>query len=665
MSTPLLQVFIRNDKGKVWGPLSLGSVELLFENGLIEGKVQVSEDGESYVFPGRLPGVRGVFPRELWGDVVVPGDDGPAPAAAPGVAKAPNAPVAGPGAVAAASRAGMAGVPIAGPGTRSPAEPKVDAPSTRPPPILETPGAPPPASGSLANTSLLRLYYLAASGNHTGLLTLTLPDRTLEIHFRKGNPEYVASSHAEDSVEDFLLKSGVATASQLTQAKTGADKFGGDLVAALFGLGILNPGTAFAHLIQRATLLLFRGILATQGTFTFEAKELPAHKAMPLGNRWAVLADQVRRIPSTELRQRLSPALDLPVMKSGGQVAQSELRLSPQETRAAGYFDGVRSLSQLLQDVPQDADHILRTAFLLRDLELVSFAAVPVRAKPSPPPEPPKPAPAPPPPAAGAKPTAAAKPAPPKLAPSPPAQAAAPAPKPPVPAAAAAPVDYKAELEQLRAVAAKTAEQNHFELLGLKENADGSAVKIAYFKLAKLYHPDTVAADAPPELGKLKADLFARIGEAYRVLSDGAARAEYVENLKAGGGDGVDVAQILAAEETFQKACILVKARKFADAVKMLDEAIQMNADEGEFYAWRGYAKFFTFPDKKAGHAEAMKDLGVCLKKNARCAAAHYFQGQMDKLLGDLTSAKRHFQQCLDLQPNHIDAQRELRLMKK
>ena len=94
----------------------------------------------------------------------------------------------------------------------------------------------------------------------------------------------------------------------------------------------------------------------------------------------------------------------------------------------------------------------------------------------------------------------------------------------------------------------------------------------------------------------------------------------------------------------------------------MFAEAIQLNPEEAEFYAWRGYARFFTFPDKKAGFTEAYKDIQLCLKKNERCAQAHYFHGVLAKLCGDAAGAVRHFQRTVELQPNHIDAQREIRL---
>jgi tetratricopeptide (TPR) repeat protein len=520
----------------------------------------------------------------------------------------------------------------------------------------------------------VRLYGLAAAGDHNGLLSLHLSDRVLEIHFRRGSPEHVSSSHPDDALSAFLVSAGLLSAQQVAQAEAARERFGGELVGALFGLGLLNPAVAFAQLAQRAQGLLLRALLAESGRFTFEPRELPAHQAMPLGNRWAVLSDVVRRIPSGELRRRLQPVLELPMLKSGGRVAVSELRLTPQEVRALGFVDGVRSLAQLTQELPGEADHMLRLAFLLRELDAVSFAALPSRPAPAPPPAraaPPPPTgaarrPAP----AAAAPRAAAAAAPPRPAPAQPAPAAprpaaAPASAAPAPARPVTPppvLSPEAELAQLRAYAVTLKGQNHFERLGVPEKTDSASVKLAYFKLAKLHHPDTLPAGAPQELERLKAEVFGYIGDAYRTLLDDGSRAQYLDELKSGGAGEVDIRNILQAEEFFQKACILVKARKFPDAVKLLDDAITLNPDEPEFYAWRGYARFFTLADKKAGATEAFKDLQLTLKRNERCVPAHYFMGVIAKLCGDASGALKHFQRTVQLNPDHIDAQRELRM---
>ncbi|HZN93534.1 MAG TPA: DnaJ domain-containing protein, partial [Myxococcales bacterium] len=356
-----------------------------------------------------------------------------------------------------------------------------------------------------------------------------------------------------------------------------------------------------------------------------------------------------------------------------------DLRLTPQETRALSYVDGVRSLAQFQKDMPQEYETVLRVVFLLGELDGISFAAVPSRPTPTPEAPPPQAAPKP---AATPKITAASGSGPkaavasgsgPKVAARPPPgrspsasrpAASTPAHGSPPRTTPSAGAPAAESIEDLRALAAKLKTQNHFEALGVTDKADASQVKVAYFRLAKLYHPDTVPEGAAPELGKLKAEIFARVGDAYRTLSDEKLRASYVEELKYGGkGEQVDVSQLLLAEELFQKGCILVKARKWPEAVKMLDEAIKNNAEEPEFYAWRGYAKFFANPDRKAGNAEAQKDLVHALKKNEGLATAHYFVGHIAKVNGDEKLALREFRKAVDLNPDHIDAAREVRLM--
>lgn len=244
---------------------------------------------------------------------------------------------------------------------------------------------------------------------------------------------------------------------------------------------------------------------------------------------------------------------------------------------------------------------------------------------------------------------------------SPSAATRAPAPVASSPSAAS----FDAEIKKLLDLAVKMKGQNHFEVLGVNRDAQASQVKVAYFKFAKDFHPDTVPPGAPEALSKAKADIFARVGEAHRTLSDEKLRAEYVAELDAGGaGEKIDVSKFLQAEEFFQKGKILVQARKFAEALKLFDESIALIADDAEPYAWRGYARFFSATDKKAILPQAMKDITECTKRNPNIAQASFFQGMMHKVLGDLVQAKKHFAQTVKLDPKHIDAQRELRLMK-
>ncbi len=399
----------------------------------------------------------------------------------------------------------------------------------------------------------------------------------------------------------------------------------------------------------------------------------------------------MRRYPLGELKRRMMDVRQRPLVRRGAGEALPDLRFTAQETRALGYFDGTLSLALLAQSHPGEMETILRVALLLRELDALSFPEVelkggaPLTGEHATVPAPPVRAPtaaspprtiAPPPPqaAAGGVPARVAPAASPTPAPSAAPRAVSPSPTPspanaqraylatPTPAPGT-PVDHDIEIQILRNRLEKGKALNHFQILGLSDKADAAAVKSAYFKLAKLYHPDTVPQDAPAELAELRAQAFSVVGEASRVLGDDQSRADYLESIKSGGGNQMDVRQVLAAEDTFHKGVALIKARRFVEAVKVLDDSITLNPREGEFYAWRGYARYFTNVDKKAALVDAMRDLHHALKLNDRCAPAHYLIGQLHKLSGDNPLALKHFKKCVNLDTAHVDAQREIRLL--
>lgn len=63
--------------------------------------------------------------------------------------------------------------------------------------------------------------------------------------------------------------------------------------------------------------------------------------------------------------------------------------------------------------------------------------------------------------------------------------------------------------------------RDYYEILGVSRNADDSAIKKAYHRLAKKYHPDTNVGNAQAE------ERFKEITEAYGILSDPEKRKLY------------------------------------------------------------------------------------------------------------------------------------------
>jgi tetratricopeptide (TPR) repeat protein len=522
-----------------------------------------------------------------------------------------------------------------------------------------------PEKGDLAELSPVRLYGLAALSSTSGWLQLELESgRVLTLSFRRGVPEHLASDDPELSLLRFLQKAGTVTSAQGIAAEEHARRAGVDGVSALFALQLIPPSDAARLLGEHAHFLLDRALVCWRGTFSFEKDAPPPPGSFPLGQRWTLLAESIRRLDPGPLRARLGKRLQWPILRSGGLGIGriEELALNAQEARLYSSIDGTRTGEELIK--AQDSAQTVRLLYLLTELSHLSFAegAEPARPKSAPAPGQ-QPAGAPGASAAGA---AAARPkplAPPKVAPP----VATPAAKPlSTITIASGPKDEtpEAQLERLTALQAKIASANHFEALGVARTASAAEVKRVFFLLARELHPDTVVDLSQEKLRALKEMLFSRVSAAAQALSDEKRRKEYEAELD-GNASKVDVARIFAAEEAFQKAEILIKARKYQEGIELLEEAIALNDKEAEFHAWHGYAKFLLANDRKHAYADCVAECKRALKLVEVCAPAHLFMGHMAKAIGEMKTAEAEYRRVLDIDERNIEAQRELRMMGK
>ncbi len=679
------QFWVRSAEGRTWGPLAPATLELMIDHGVVAAPFELSRDGLQFE-AGSLERLHALLA-------------GRAGAAPPPVLSAAQGPAGG-SAMRAAVAVARAAIPAearrAAP-TPAPQTVSDDAEVTQVNVPIPPEAAPPPAPkprviqaappiGRLEQLSALRLYYLVAAAEADGLLTLDEGASRVRIWFKHGTP------HAVDSrthgLGNYLVEQNAVSAEQFAAASQKAPT---DPVGALFASGQINPSAVFPLIQQHAQAVLHRALQLVKGPFAFDPAAAVPASGFPLGQRWEILVGAARRMDALALKLRLEGRQGFAPRVDG---STGELRLTALELRLLGAFDGRTRLGDILAAVAaQEGEQLQRLAVLLGEIDRLAWdavgtpapAAAPAAARATPRPAPAHPAavapaPRPPPPVVPAAPKAAApvakapaaapKQAPPKLAA--PAQPS-PAPRPPPPKtgppkagppkasppvavpAAQAPAEFLADLRQ----------KNHFERLGEPPSpAVSPRLKAAYFQLAKLYHPDMLPPDAPPDERKQREEILALLNEAYRTLEDPARRKEYLDQLaaeEAGLGD-VDIEAILKAEEDFQRALVLVKGNKIEEGLRIIESCIALNEREGEFYAWRGYARFLLASDRKAAFAPALVDVQKALKLTPRCLPAHLLQGQMHKLIGDEAAARVAFQKVLELDPRNVDAQRELRL---
>ncbi len=645
--------WVRTEQGRTWGPFTLTALERL--RGQLTEKSEASLDGTTWRPGTEFPELRELLAParkvEKKASLEAPPPrisramaeafgikEGPLSSGEPAAEKAPDAaPLSPPPPSSRPSPPPPSSRPSPPPPSSRPSPPSSLTPprAPEPPPVeekLEVPG-----SGDLSQLSALRLCALAALTSASGLLVLELEKgSTLRISFRRGTPEHLSTDDLDHSLLRFLQRRGVLPAASALAAEEQAAKTGQEIVSVLFQLQLIPPADAHRLLGEYAIYLLDRALLSWRGKFSFEKDAPSPPGAFPLGSRWTLLAESVRRLELPLLRARLGKRLLRPVVRSGGLAIGKveELALNAQESRLYASLDGTRTGDELLKS--QDPGVTVRLLYLLSELGHLAFAEMPEEALPDLELEPAKPASLPsnaerapeqkqrqlpksareagrsPPPAAART----SKAAPPVM------QSAAKVPQPPAtpppilrppPVWAAAPPGESpaAALERIAALLEQFAKADHFEVLGVeRKTATAAEAKRNFFVLAKELHPDTVTDPSLEDLRNLKEQLFARINAAAQVLSDDKRRKEYEDEL-AGKKDSVDVARIFAAEESFQRAEIMIKARKYQEGLDLIEI------------------------------------------------------GHMAKVVGDMKLAQKCYQRVLELEPTHIEAQRELRLMGK
>jgi len=210
----------------------------------------------------------------------------------------------------------------------------------------------------------------------------------------------------------------------------------------------------------------------------------------------------------------------------------------------------------------------------------------------------------------------------------------------------------------------------HFALLGVADDASTDEIRARYFALARHLHPDRLRAAGIDDDRKDAQRLFARINEAFTVLTDPEKRARYQSVQRAGGEAAVKardaaaeaaVRKALDAEERFRLGEMALRRQQLELAIREFEKAVELNPDEADHHAMLGWAVYVGASNKAAAVPIARGHLLRALEKNRQSVAAHLALGRVTRMEGLDGEAQRHFQQALELAPNHPEATAELR----
>jgi len=269
-------------------------------------------------------------------------------------------------------------------------------------------------------------------------------------------------------------------------------------------------------------------------------------------------------------------------------------------------------------------------------------------------------------------PPVSAPPAPPRPPPVPP-MAMMSRPPPPTPAAAVKSVEPDPPTEkpdptahpkykEAKALLTRLENKNYFEMFDLPVGASVEEVKATFPKVAAPWHPDRAPS---PDLIALYEQVFSFYNTAHATLTEKGARGAYEETLGGGGGTPAaqrKVAQVLDTVQDVHRAEIAMKRRDLAEAERLLRSVVATSAEDIGASLLLAQCLLEIDPSRHSDEVIAMMAQLLPATDNQNDRAFLYL-GMAVKAKGDTRRAHASFKRAMELNPNNLEASRELRLI--
>lgn len=196
--------------------------------------------------------------------------------------------------------------------------------------------------------------------------------------------------------------------------------------------------------------------------------------------------------------------------------------------------------------------------------------------------------------------------------------------------------------------------EDFFDVLGVADNASAEAVRAAYVRLAKTWHADRL----PPDLVVVRDEIskiFSQMTRAQRTLCDAEARQKYL------------VAR--AAKKAARPRGDVVREIRFASTkrdaetvIRLCQELIDTDPDDAEALALQAWATVRFGEASEDELRAALTKIDKAVNVNRIDEEAVYHRGLVHKRLGNVPAAFRDFARALQLNPKHVEAEREVRI---
>jgi hypothetical protein len=230
------------------------------------------------------------------------------------------------------------------------------------------------------------------------------------------------------------------------------------------------------------------------------------------------------------------------------------------------------------------------------------------------------------------------------------------------------------EIEALIALRLDKLDKNadYFAMLGVPFEAPQEAVRAAFVETSRKLHPESLSKLGIVEDGDVKgaARIMAQIQAGYAALSDAQKRREYTSAIRRGEATPIapraragELDKKELAAEAFEAGESALKRDDMMRAVEELGKAVQLvptNLMYTSLFAW---AQFCAAADKKAIYLETRKALEKAVHRLDNPVPARFYLGRVERMVGHDREAMNHFELVLLDEPNHKEAQSEVRAL--
>lgn len=482
-----------------------------------------------------------------------------------------------------------------------------------------------PLTGKLQDCSLPKILIAIQREGKTGVLSLERDNLQKRIYFKKGDAIFASSNYEDDRLGEMLLKAGKITIDQYDHSvrllKSTGKRQGGILVE----LGYLSPKDLFWGVKYQVKEIIYSLFLWEDGKYSFIEGNLPTEEVITLRMSIAnLIYEGVKRIENWTRIKRETPSLDTILQLSHDPVNLfQDIELAEEDKKVLSLIDGKRTIKEIFDSSGMDNFKTLKAIYVLTTIGMATIKEKAVE-------------------------------------------------EPVVEEIIEEVLSEKPKDKEEAIIIEKIYKffsgldgMSHYQVLGVDPGAPISAIKKAYYKLAKEYHPDIHFRTSDEGLKDKLTAIFDRINKAYEVLGNEGKRAEYDLSLSAvrlpKAKEEAKEGDLQRAEEQFKRGIEEFKKGNYWGASESFKWATKLNPQKALYWSYLALS-LSQMPRRLHDAEEACKKAIELEPHNDE----HYSNlGLLYLKAGLKKKAEAQFKKALQWNPKNKKAQKGLKELEK